>query len=63
MERNRKNSSSVEIFVALDGKDIRAPVQPTSIAQKTIYSIILFVMVHADYCFTYIDVGAKRSSK
>ncbi|XP_068082892.1 uncharacterized protein [Anabrus simplex] len=46
---------------ALDGKHIRIKRPPNSTSSffnyKGTYSIILFAMVDADFCFRYIDVG------
>ena len=46
---------------ALDGKHVRIIRPQNSIATyfnyKGDYSIILFALVDADYCFKYIDVG------
>lgn len=47
---------------ALDGKHIRIQRPPNSTSTffnyKQFYSIVLFAMVDADYCFRYIDVGS-----
>lgn len=51
---------------ALDGKHIRIQRPPNSTSlfynYKGTYSIVLFVMVDAEYCFRYIDVGCDGRS-
>lgn len=48
---------------AIDGKHVVVKRPPCSGSQfynyKQTYSVILFAMVDADYCFTYIDVGGN----
>lgn len=51
---------------ALDGKHIRIQRPPNSTSlfynYKGTYSIVLFAMVDAEYCFRYIDVGCDGRS-
>ncbi|GFX05792.1 putative nuclease HARBI1 [Trichonephila clavipes] len=42
---------------AIDGKHVLIKRPPGS--GSVYYSIILFAMVDADYCFTYVDVGGN----
>ena len=54
------------VIGALDGKHVRItkPAKSGSLYYnyKHFYSIILFAMVDADYCFRYVDVGAEGKS-
>lgn len=47
---------------ALDGKNIvirNAPTAGSDYNYKVTYRIVLLALVDADYCFTFIDVGAQ----
>lgn len=64
MERNKNKffqlSKCSRYIGAIDGKNVIIKIPPCSgsinFNYKKTYIIILFAMVDADYCFTFIDV-------